>query len=114
MESEGIEGGFGEVDDNRNREWIMNRDRLIQAIISLGFPEELGEQIAKQLGSPKVMQRMLAYLYNVKPGSVELVVDEMLAICSDVARWREKKISEEANMKYNELLYFGLETEEED
>ncbi len=100
--------------NSNNREWIMNRDRLVRAIKELGFPEELGEQIAKQLGSPKAMERMLAYLYNVKPGSVELVVDEMLAICSDVSRWREKKIAEEANMKYNELLYFGLETGEDD
>ena len=43
-----------------------------------GFSEKLGEQIAKQLGSPKAMNRMLSYLYNVKPRSAELVVDEMI------------------------------------
>ena len=56
--------------------------RLIRR--QLGFPGELGEQIAKQLGSPKAMDRMLAYLYNVKPRTAELIVDEMLAICSDI------------------------------
>ena len=50
------------------------------------------------------MNRMLGYLYNVKPRSAELVVDEMLAICSDIDAWKEKKSSEEANAYYNEML----------
>ena len=85
-------------------EWARVRDELVNAIIQLGFPKELGIQIAKQLGSPKAMNRMLGYLYNVKPHSVELVVDEMLAICSDIDAWKEKKASEEANAYYNEML----------
>ena len=93
-------------------EWSRKRDELVSAIKKLGFPKELGEQIAKQLGSPKAMDRMLAYLYNVKPRTAELVVDEMLAICSEIAAWREKKASEEANAKYNEILYYGLDSEE--
>nr|MCR5234826.1 hypothetical protein [Lachnospiraceae bacterium] len=80
---------------------------------SLGFPEELGEQIVRNLGSPKAMDRMTSYLNNVKPKKAELVVDEMLSICSDIARWKDKKESERANAKYNEILYFGLGTEEE-
>ena len=57
------------------------------------------------------MDRMTSYLNNVKPKKAELVVDEMLAICSDIARWKDKKESERANAKYNEILYFGLEEE---
>lgn len=94
--------------DNRE-EWERSRDRLVAAIRNLGFPGELGEEIAKQLGSPKAMDRMMGYLYNVKPQNAELIVDEMLAICSDIDRWREKKANEEANIRYNELLYYGLE-----
>ena len=52
--------------DNQ-REWGRAKDQLVSAIKQLGFPEELGEQIAKQLGSPKAMNRMMSYLYNVKP-----------------------------------------------
>ena len=89
-------------------EWSRKRDELVEAVSKLGFPKELGEQIAKQLGSPKAMDRMLAYLYNVKPQTAELIVDEMLAICSDIDRWREKKASEAANAKYNEMLYYGV------
>ena len=78
--------------DNQ-REWIRARDELVREIRSLGFTEELGQQIAKQLGSPKAMSRMMGYLVNVRPRSAELIVDEMLAICSDIDRWKEKKAS---------------------
>ena len=97
--------------DNR-REWSRVRDELVGAIKDLGFPEELGMQIAKQLGSPKAMSRMIGYLYNVKPSSAELIVDEMLAIRSEIEAWREKKASEEANARYNEMLYYGIENED--
>ena len=96
------------------REWAMTKDRLVSAIKHLGFPAALGEQIASQLGSPKAMDRMLAYLNYVKPRSEELIVDEMLAICSDIDAWKAKKAAEEANAKYNEILYYGLGNDEED
>ncbi len=99
--------------NDMQREWASQKAKLTRAMVSLGFPEELGDQMAKQLGSPKAMQRMLDYLYNVKPTSVELVVDEMLAICADVNAWREKKASEKANAKYNEMLMFGWGDEED-
>lgn len=98
--------------DNQ-REWGRTKDQFVSAIKQRGFPEELGEQIAKQLGSPKAMNRMMSYLYNVKPRNAELVVDEMLAICSEIDAWRDKKASEEANARYNEMLYYGLGMEEE-
>lgn len=98
---------------DRHIEWIDTRDKLIAAVTQLGFPEELGVQIAKQLGSPKAMNRMIGYLYSAKPNSAELIVDEMLAICSDIDRWREKKASEQANAYYNDILNRGLEMDEE-
>ena len=91
------------------RRWIRTRDELIDAIEELGFPKELGYEAAKNLGSPKAMQRMLSYLHNVKPKKIELVVDEFLAIRSEIEAWRKKKASEEANERYNELLYYGLD-----
>ena len=97
--------------DNRI-EWAKKHDEVVRAVEALGFPSELGDQVARQLGSPKAMDRMLVYLYNVKPHSAELVVDEMLAICSDIDRWKDKKVAEEANARYNEILYYGLESDE--
>lgn len=69
--------------------------------------------MAKHLGSPKAMERMISYLDYVKPKSEELIVDEMLAIRSEIDAWKEKKASEEANARYNEMLYYGLGTEDE-
>ena len=94
-------------------EWARARDELVRNIEMLGFPAELGEEIAKNLGSPKAMERMNAYLYYVKPRSAELIVDEMLAICSDIESWREKKAALEANARYNELLNNGFGIDEE-
>ncbi len=85
------------------------RDRLILAVTSLGFPAEFGQMIARYLGSPKAIDRMTAYLDCEKPKDIHLVVDEMLAIRSEVDAWKEKKASEEANARYNEILYYGLE-----
>ena len=45
----------------------------------------------KNLESPKAMRRMTAYVRYVKPRKAELVVDEMLAIRSEILSWREKK-----------------------
>ena len=47
---------------------------------------------------------MTAYLYQAKPRSVEEVVDEMLAIYSEIEEWRDRKESLDANARYNEYL----------
>ena len=88
--------------------WNTAKDRLVQTVVRLGFREDLGEAIAKNLGSPKAMERMISYLINVKPRTEELVVDEMLAICSEIDAWREKKASEQANARYNAILNDGF------
>ena len=95
-----------------HREWEMARDGLISVVTKLGFEQELGDQIARQLGSPKAMHRMTVYLENVRPQKVELVVDEMLAICSEIEEWRKKKEAENANARYNEILYYGLDSDD--
>ena len=91
------------------KKWVIAKGRMMDAMKALGFPEALGDELVKNLGSPKAMDRMTSYLKNVKPKKAELVVDEMLSSCSDIARWRDKKESERANAAYNEILYFGLE-----
>ena len=98
---------------DHNIQWNMSRDGLVTAIVTLGFPEELGDAIARHLGSPKAIDRMTAYLQYEKPTSDTVIVDEMLAIRAEIDAWREKKASQEANTSYNELLWYGLEEEEE-
>ena len=89
--------------------WEQSRDALVSIIVSLGFPAELGEMIARHLGSPKAIDRMTAYLQYEQPADDRIIVDEMLAISDEIEAWREKKESRESNAAYNELLYHGLE-----
>ncbi len=86
------------------RRWAMSRDQLATAVSSLGYPEEFADLLAKQLGSPRGINRLTSYLYQAKPGTVEMIIDEMLAIRSEIDAWREKKESQEAQAGYNSWL----------
>lgn len=86
------------------RQWARSRDYLAGAVASLGFPEELADLLARQLGSPKAIDRMTSYLEKARPGSLEMIIDEMLAICAEIDAWREKKESREAQEGYNRWL----------
>ena len=88
--------------------WKAAYRELIGTIVRMGYPEEFGKLIARNLGSEKTMRRMTAYLHSAKQRSAEEIADEMLAIMSDRERWIRKKKAEEANARYNELLYYGL------
>lgn len=93
---------------NTNEERKRTCSELIETISHMGYPEEFGKQIAKNLGSEKTMRRMIGYLRQAKPRSAEEIADEMLAIMEDRARWIKKKEAEEANRRYNEILNNGL------
>ena len=99
------------MDSNSN--WRSAYDRLIKALTSLGFPAELGDMIARDIGSPKGIERMTSYLYHVRPESIELIADEMIAIKSDIDRWRDRKESLKANEAYNNVLNNGLDSDDE-
>ena len=88
-------------------EWTDARDSLRDALKGLGFPEELGDRLSSILGSPKAIRRMTAYLGYERPDDINIVVDEALAIRSEIDAWREKKESEEANRRYNEYRRGG-------
>ena len=47
---------------------------------------------------------MTSYLYQARPASLEMIMDEMLAICAEIEAWREKKESQEAQAGYNAWL----------
>ena len=85
--------------------WSRARDQLAAAVSSLGYPEDLADLIAKQLGSPKAIDRMTSYIRQAKPRSMEMLIDEMLAIQAEIDAWREKKESQEAQAGYNAWLW---------
>lgn len=86
------------------KEWAQARDELAQAVAALGYPGELADLLAKQLKSPRAIGRMTSYLYQARPRSMEMIVDEMLAICADTENWRRKKEGQEAQASYNAWL----------
>ena len=96
---------------SKNILWSNARDDLVSAVVSLGFPAELGEAAARHLGSPKAIARMTAYLRYAEPTDANMIADEMLAIRDEIDAWKQKKESIEANSSYNELLYYGLDEE---
>ena len=72
------------------RIWSLSRNQLAAAVASLGYPEEFADLLAKQLGSPKAIDRLASYIWQAHPDSVEMIVDEMVAIQEEIAAWREK------------------------
>ena len=96
------------------RLWSRSRDDLVREVTRLGFSAELAELMARQLQSPKAIDRMTSYVRQAHPRSEEMLVDEMLSICAEIETWREKKASQEAQARYNAMLYFGALRDDED
>ena len=96
------------------RLWAQARDRLVRAVVSLGFTAELADLMARQLGSPKAIDRMTSYIHQAHPRTEEMLVDEMLAICAEIDAWREKKASQEAQAQYNYMRWSGALGQDED
>lgn len=96
-------------------QWAQARDRLVVAVTALGFSAELADLMARQLGSPKAIDRMTSYVRQARPRTEEMLVDEMLAICAEIEAWRERKDSQDAQARYNASLYYQkLEPDEEE
>ena len=89
------------------RIWAQSRDRLVSAVTGLGFHAELAELMARQLKSPKAIDRMTSYIRQAHPASEEMLVDEMLAICAEIDAWRDRKASLDAQAKYSAMRYYG-------
>ena len=94
--------------------WAQARGRLVAAVTGIGFSAELAELMAKQLGSPKAIDRMVSYIRQAHPRTEEMLVDEMLAICAELETWRQKKESQEAQARYNSWLYYKKWDDEEE
>lgn len=81
---------------------------LCETVRRMGYPEQFGRDIAKNLGSEKMIRRMISYLHQASPRSAEEIADEMLAIMSDREAWVKKKQAQEANAAYNEMMLRGF------
>lgn len=64
---------------------------VYNALREKGIQEELCREIAyKYMNTDYTADRMLGYLYRITEPSVEMVVDEMLAILDDRERFKKK------------------------
>ena len=86
--------------------WAQAKNRLVVAVTGLRYSAELAELMARELGSPKAIDRMVSYIRQAHPRTEEMLVDEMLAICAEIETWRQKKESQEAQARYNSWLYY--------
>mgnify|MGYP000302656244 CR=1 FL=1 len=64
---------------------------LVDVVVNLGYPAELGDLMARNLGTESTVERMIQYLLHVQPATAEEMVDEMLAICDERDKWFRKK-----------------------
>ena len=81
---------------SNQREWSEARDSLWKAVTSLGYPSDLADLLSRELGSPRGIDRLTSYIHHAKPRSLEMIVDEMLAIKGQIETRQEK--SEEAQV----------------
>ena len=93
--------------------WSRCRDNLISAVTALGFSSELGDLLARELGSPKAIDRMTSYVRQAHPRTEEMLVDEMLAIKAEIDAWRERKEAMEAQASYSARLFYGKPLDDE-
>ena len=73
---------------------------------NLVFSSELADLLARELDSPKAIDRMASSVRQAKPRSEEMLVDEMLVIKAETEAWRERKEAMETHARYNARLYY--------
>lgn len=82
----------------------FERQQLICAVVELGYPQEFGALLARELGGPWSMTRMTEYLRGTRPQSLELIADELVSILDQRKALSDKIESERANAGWNEFL----------
>ena len=84
-------------------------DELYELLLRKGYPQPFCREVAyNTLNSEYTAVRMIVYLYRVSEPTLEMVVDEMLAILSDRDAIVRKKESERAQAVINDVYEHGL------
>lgn len=82
---------------------------LYKIMVNRGYPEPFCDEITKNLNTDWTARRMIGYLSHNQKLKLEDIVDEMLAIISDRNRIMAKKATEEANARWNQIMWEGFE-----
>lgn len=88
--------------------WRQAYGDLLRAFEERGLPAEVGKLFAKNLRSERSIRRMISYLRNARPTSMEEIADELIAIMEDREHWIQKKQAEESNRAYTQWLNSDL------
>ena len=84
-------------------------NELYRLLLAKGYSQPFCEEVAyRNLNTDFTATRMIGYLYRVSDPSLEMVVDEMLAILSDRDRLIRKKETERAQAVINDVYEHGL------
>lgn len=77
--------------------------KLYHMMLERGYPEPFCDEVTRNLNTDWTARRMIGYLSHYQNPRPEDVADELLAILSDRSRIMDKKASEEANVRWNEM-----------
>ena len=87
------------------------RGSLILAMRREGYPADFAALVAREMNTDYLARRMIGYVNRVGLIPPEEFADEMLAIIEERDRFRDKRRAEEAQMKINEMIEYGLDTD---
>lgn len=77
---------------------------LYNVLLQKGYDKHFSEVISTELNTDFTATRMLGYLKHYAKLPEADIVDEMLGILSDRQQWIDKKMSENAQAKYNQYM----------
>ena len=87
---------------------------LYRLMLKRGYSEPFCDDVTKNLNTDWTAQRMIGYLSHYEKLRLEDMADEVLAILSDRNRIMDKKLTEAANIRWNEMMWDGFPYGEED
>lgn len=84
-------------------------DELYKLMLEKGYPEPFCKEVVyKNLNTDYTATRMIGYLYRISEPTLEMVVDEMLAILSDRDELAKKHETEYAQAVISDIYRNGL------
>lgn len=82
--------------------------QLYHILLKRGYPEPFCLEVTQNLNTDWTAQRMIGYLSHYEKLRMEDVADEVLAILSDRNRIMDKKKTEAANDRWNQMTWNGF------
>ena len=87
-------------------------EALYRLMVRTGYPSDFAALVSREMNTDYLSRRMLLYVNKVGLIPPEEFADEMLAILDDRDRLVKKHLNENAQMKINEMMLYGLDTED--